>query len=132
MKKHLLTLAITLALPAFAHADAIQAGNGIAVVQTQSGTVQGYIHRDILTYKGIPYATAARFMPPQKVANWQGEKLALTYGDVCPQVPMGGRSFFFAGPEMPESEQCLNLNIWAPKNDGNKRAVMVWIHGGGF
>ena len=82
MKKHLLTLAITLALPAFAHADAIQAGNGIAVVQTQSGTVQGYIHRDILTYKGIPYATAARFMPPQKVANWQGEKLALTYGDV--------------------------------------------------
>lgn len=104
MKKHLLILAITLALPAFAHADAIQAGNGIAVVQTQSGTVQGYIHRDILTYKGIPYATAARFMPPQKVANWQGEKLALTYGDVCPQVPMGGRSFFFAGPEMPESE----------------------------
>ena len=88
MRKHLLTLAITLALPAFAHADAIQAGNGIAVVQTQSGTVQGYIHRDILTYKGIPYATAARFMPPQKVANWQGEKLALTYGDVCPQVPM--------------------------------------------
>ena len=104
MRKHLLTLAITLALPAFAHADAIQAGNGIAVVQTQSGTVQGYIHRDILTYKGIPYATAARFMPPQKVANWQGEKLALTYGDVCPQVPMGGRSFFFAGPEMPEPE----------------------------
>ena len=133
MKKHLFTLAITLALPALAHADAIQAGNGIAVVQTKSGTVQGYIHRDILTYKGIPYATAARFMPPQKVANWQGEKLALTYGDVCPQVPMGGRSFFFAGPEMPESEQCLNLNIWAPKkNDGDKRAVMVWIHGGGF
>nr|WP_269140018.1 carboxylesterase family protein [Aggregatibacter actinomycetemcomitans] len=51
---------------------------------------------------------------------------------VCPQVPIGGRSFFFTGPEMTESEQCLNLNVWAPKNDGKKRAVMVWIHGGGF
>ncbi len=116
----------------YATNDTIQAGNGIAVVQTQSGEIQGYIHNDILTYKGIPYATAERFMPPKPVENWQGIKMALTYGDVCPQVPMGGRSFFFTGPEMTESEQCLNLNVWAPKNDGKKRAVMVWIHGGGF
>lgn len=117
---------------ALASQDPIQAGNGIAVVNTKAGEIQGYIHNDILTYKGIPYATAERFMPPQKVENWQGTKLALTYGDVCPQVSMGGRSFFFAGPEMTESEQCLNLNVWAPNNDGKKRAVMVWIHGGGF
>nr|WP_233113630.1 carboxylesterase family protein [Aggregatibacter actinomycetemcomitans] len=116
----------------YATNDTIQAGNGIAVVQTQSGEIKGYIHNDILTYKGIPYATAERFMPPKPVENWQGTKMALTYGDVCPQVPMGGRSFFFTGPEMTESEQCLNLNVWAPKNDGKKRAVMVWIHGGGF
>ncbi|AFI86788.1 carboxylesterase [Aggregatibacter actinomycetemcomitans] len=116
----------------YATNDTIQAGNGIAVVQTQSGEIQGYIHNDILTYKGIPYATAERFMPPKPVENWQGTKMALTYGDVCPQVPIGGRSFFFTGPEMTESEQCLNLNVWAPKNDGKKRAVMVWIHGGGF
>ena len=61
MKKHLFTLAITLALPAFAHADAIQAGNGIAVVQTQNGTVQGYIHRDILTYKCLNRAGNASY-----------------------------------------------------------------------
>ena len=90
---------------ALASQDPIQAGNGIAVVNTKAGEIQGYIHNDILTYKGIPYATAERFMPPQKVENWQGTKLALTYGDVCPQVSMGGRSFFFAGPEMTESEQ---------------------------
>nr|WP_277395692.1 carboxylesterase family protein [Aggregatibacter actinomycetemcomitans] len=116
----------------YATNDTIQAGNGIAVVSTQAGEIQGYIQNEILTYKGIPYATAERFMPPKPVANWQGAKMALTYGDVCPQVPMGGRSFFFTGPEMTESEQCLNLNVWAPKNDGKKRAVMVWIHGGGF
>lgn len=111
----------------------VQAGNNIAVVQTQVGAVQGYVQNSVVTYKGVPYATAERFMPPQKVANWQGEKLALTYGEVCPQVPMGGRSFFFTGPEMTEGESCLNLNVWSPSvSDGKKRAVMVWIHGGGF
>lgn len=111
----------------------VQAGNNIAVVQTQVGKVQGYIQNDVVIYKGIPYATAERFMPPQKIANWQGEKLALTYGEVCPQVPMGGRSFFFTGPEMTEGENCLNLNVWSPSvSDSKKRAVMVWIHGGGF
>ncbi len=46
---------------------------------------------------------------------------------------MGGRSFFFTGPEMVEGESCLNLNVWSPSvSDGKKRAVMVWIHGGGF
>lgn len=128
----LLTIALGLIAPALASQDPIQAGSDIAVVHTQAGKIQGYIHNDILTYKGIAYAMAERFMPPQKVAKWQGVKMALTYGDVCPQVPMGGRSFFFTGPEMTQSEQCLNLNIWAPKNDGKKRAVMVWIHGGGF
>ncbi|KAA6210099.1 carboxylesterase/lipase family protein [Avibacterium paragallinarum] len=122
-----------LSTASFSHAaDPVQAGAGIAVVQTQAGELQGYVQDGIYTYKGVPYARAERFMPPHAV-TWQGTKLALTYGDVCPQVPMGGRSFFFTGPEMHESEQCQNLNIWTPSlSDGNKRAVMVWIHGGGF
>ena len=33
----------------------------------------------------------------------------------------------------PESEDCLFLNVWTPGvNDGGKRPVMVWLHGGGF
>ncbi|ABR75439.1 carboxylesterase/lipase family protein [Actinobacillus succinogenes] len=133
MLKKLSLSFLTLSLfTAFAQAE-IQAGNGIAVVQTAQGTVQGYIQDGILTYKGIPYAQAQRFMPPQKVAKWDGIKTALTYGDVCPQTRFGGRSFFFVGNEMPESEACQNLNVWTPAlNDGKKRAVMVWIHGGGF
>lgn len=128
----LLSASISMATMSYAETQ-VQAGNNIAVAQTQAGKVQGYVQNGVVTYKGVPYATAERFMPPQKVANWQGEKLALTYGEVCPQVPMGGRSFFFTGPEMTEGESCLNLNVWSPSvSDGKKRAVMVWIHGGGF
>ena len=34
----------------------------------------------------------------------------------------------------PTSENCLTLNVWAPPRGqrGDKRPVMVWIHGGGF
>jgi hypothetical protein len=31
------------------------------------------------------------------------------------------------------NDNCLNLNIWTPGiNDGKKRPVMVWFHGGGY
>lgn len=29
-------------------------------------------------------------------------------------------------------EDCLNLNIWRPADDGAPRPVMVWIHGGAY
>src|SRR5882762_9972388 len=31
------------------------------------------------------------------------------------------------------SEDCLRINVWTPAiNDGKKRPVMVWLHGGGY
>jgi len=32
-----------------------------------------------------------------------------------------------------QNEDCLHINVWTPAiNDGKHRAVMVWLHGGGF
>jgi para-nitrobenzyl esterase len=44
----------------------IQTGENIAVTNTESGKVRGYVHNTIYTYKGIPYAEAKRFMAPEK------------------------------------------------------------------
>ena len=113
------------------------ASSKVAVVETESGKVQGFVHHGIYTYRGIPYATAARFMPPQRVEKWKDQRTALTYGPICPQVQPEQYNdlseFLLPHRIWVESENCLNLNIWTPGiNDGKKRPVMVWFHGGGF
>ena len=118
-------------------ADPLIAKPGVAVADTESGKVEGFIHRGIYTYRGIPYAHAARFMPPEKVAKWDGVRTTLTYGFVCEQVLPDhiDDKLEFVGPHRYwlMSEDCQNLNIWTPAiNDGKKRPVMVWFHGGGF
>ena len=32
----------------------------------------------------------------------------------------------------PMDEDCLNLNVWTPGLDDQKRPVLVWLHGGGY
>jgi hypothetical protein len=50
----------------------IIAAKGVAVVATEYGSVAGYIHDGMFTFKGIPYADstagANRFMPPVKLS----------------------------------------------------------------
>lgn len=134
------TLALALALAlgvtqsAFAENDSVIAGPTVAVADTQTGQVQGFVHNGIYTYRGIPYATAERFQPPQPVENWDKTRLALMYGNICPQ-PAGNplANFMFSGPHLDQSDDCLNLNVWTPSiSDEQRRPVMVWLHGGGF
>lgn len=118
-------------------ASPLVAASGVAVVETDAGRLQGFIHRGIYTYRGVPYAQADRFMPPTRVPHWDGVRTALTYGYVSPQVNSTQIDDVgeFLTPHrygIPD-ENCQNLNVWTPGiNDGGKRPVMVWFHGGGF
>jgi len=143
MKKHLFSLIVSIALTfpfAFSQTNtdaAIIASKNIAVVPTESGKLRGYIHKGVYTYKGIPYAQADRFMPPSKPQPWTDVRTALTYGPVCPTDPTttvnDAIEFPFNHDWGYSNEHCQSLNVLTPMiNDGKKRPVMVWLHGGGF
>ena len=114
------------------------AGKNIALVQTEYGKVRGYIHNGIYTFKGIPYAKAKRFMPPERPSSWKDIRSSMTYGPTCPSIqqppfkdefefPLNRSRGYYIG------ENCLNLNIWSKLTSGAERQpVMVWLHGGGF
>ena len=113
-----------------------------AVVNTQYGKVRGYSRNGIYTYKGIPYgattAGAGRFKPPAAPLPWTDTRDCLVYGPICPQQANTGwlmeeYGFLYQWVDGFQSEDCLRLNIWTPGiNDGKKRPVLVWLHGGGF
>lgn len=107
----------------------VEAGPDIAVANTPSGKVQGYISNGIYTYHGIPYAQAdERFVEAHEVEPWEGVRMAFDYGPISPQEATGNIP---GGDNM--DNNCQNLNIWTPGiQDEGKRPVMVWLHGGGF
>jgi para-nitrobenzyl esterase len=113
-------------------------GENTAVVSTNSGKVRGYIHNGIYTYKGIPYAQAKRFQAPQKPTPWEGVRSSMTYGPVSPLMTPTTQvsdeiEFVFHHDWGYTNENCLVLNVWTPNvNDGKKRPVMFWMHGGGY
>jgi para-nitrobenzyl esterase len=118
----------------------ILAGDDIAVVTTRYGKVRGYVDDGIYAFKGIPYAKADRFMPPQAPDKWEGVRQVTIYGPQAMQGTAqhwGGQSdynfgFLFNREPMDEKE-CFVLNVWSRGiNDGKKRPVWVWIHGGGY
>lgn len=108
------------------------------VVETTGGKVAGYIDEGIYTYKGIPYAKAERFMAPVPADRWDGIRSSRAYGPTCPQGKRTGwysdeQAFSFNWDDGFPDEDCLRVNIWTPGiNDGKKRPVMVWLHGGGY
>lgn len=112
------------------------------IAETVYGRVKGTEVAGIKIFKGIPYGASTagknRFMPPVAPAKWTGVRDTLEYGSSAPQREpgAGGNASALAVAAAglpPESEDCLVLNIWTPAvNDGRKRPVMFWCHGGGF
>lgn len=116
----------------------VQTGASIAVTSTTKGKVRGYIENGIYTYKGIPYAQAKRFESAMPLQAWEGVKSTTTYGPVAylmnPTTAVQDESeFVFDHSWGYASEDNLRINVWTPAiKDSKKRAVLFWIHGGGF
>ncbi len=118
----------------------IKTGNDIAVVSTKYGNVRGYTDDGIYAFKGIPYAKAERFLPPQAPDKWEGIKQCTVFGPQAMQntaQKWEGQSDYNFGfqfnREPMDEKECFVLNVWTKGiNDGKKRPVWVWIHGGGF
>lgn len=110
------------------------------IVETAAGTLRGETREGIHSFKGIPYGAdtggANRFMPPRKPDQWAGVRDAVQYGPMAPQTATNApRSATSAvdGASGAEGEDCLVLNVFTPGlDDGVRRPVMVWCHGGGF
>ena len=118
----------------------VAAGEKIAVVSTQHGDVRGYIDDGVYAFKGIPYAAADRFMPPRAPEKWNNVRQCTIFAPRAMQrtsTEWGGQGdyeFGFQFSREPQDEKnSLVLNVWTNGiNDGKKRPVWVWIHGGGY
>lgn len=121
-----LAAAAALAMPA-----AIHAKTG-PVVAAPAGTVEGTTVGELDVFKGIPYAVPPvgklRWKAPEPLPRWQGVKQATAFGPGCITPTPAAKSVYWA-PKGPESEDCLTLNIWAPRNARNA-PVFFWIYGG--
>jgi len=102
------------------------------VAHTRQGAVQGVVENGIAIWRGIPYAAAERFLPPAPPAPWQGLRAATAFGPACPQPREQFMQELVGGLRLPESEDCLSLNVWAPAAEGIARPVLVFIHGGAY
>lgn len=121
-----------------------------AVVKTGFGAVLGNVAERHRSFLGIPYAVPPvgpnRWKKAKPIQSWiAGEVFdARKYGHHCMQLDTWESSYFrdlMVGLKTTESEDCLNLNVFAPtkarlsKLPGGKTTkipVMVFIHGGMF
>jgi para-nitrobenzyl esterase len=113
------------------------------VAEIGAGKIRGRSIDGVNAFKGVPYGAPTggrhRFMAPKKPEPWAGVRDALDWAGHAPQHPSSLKQrpelANLSGPRdmVPESEDCLTLNLWTRGlGDGAKRPVMVWYHGGAF
>jgi para-nitrobenzyl esterase len=128
------------------------------IAKTTAGQIRGSLDNGVFVYKGVPYGmdtAKTRFAAPKPAEPWQGLRDCLTWGPrtiqptpvaarpasrpaasrpAATQTARTGDRGYYMPPDLgPESEDCLNLNVWTKGlRDGGKRPVMVYFHGGGY
>jgi len=108
--------------------DNIEAND--TIIQTNYGIVRGALSpaQNVRSWLGIPFAAPPvkdlRWQIPQRPSSWSGIRNATNFGASCPQYTS---SFEI-------SEDCLYLNIFAPRQDTFTRPlpVLFWIYGGAW
>ena len=100
---------------------------------TRYGKVQGFVEDDINIFLGVPYAQA-----PVGELRWREALPPLPYDTILQAthfgddaiVPHVAWDMHYRGKQ--QSEDCLYLNIWAPKTNKSKLPVLVYFNGGGL
>lgn len=89
---------------------------------TQLGPIMGAHADGFDVFRGVPYAESPkRFQPSEPKQAWGRDPLqAVSFADGCMGSATG----------VPESEDCLYLNIWVPPGGKKNIPVMVYFHGG--
>ncbi|MFA5963564.1 MAG: carboxylesterase family protein [Sphingomonas sp.] len=121
-----------IALACLALAGPVAAQDAGPVVDAPSGAVRGRAEGDIRVFKGIPYALppvqGRRWQPPVAMPRWSGMRDATSFGPACVH-PQSKVVSVYSGEQLPTSEDCLTLNVWAPAK-ARGAPVFFWIHGG--
>ena len=123
--------------------EIVKHSGGMIWLRTGPGDIMGTSENGVLKFLGVPFAKAGRFEYAKPVESWEGAVLdAAEYGPGCPQcrqfdlhLEHPKRLFYHKeyrdGLHFDYSEDCLNLNIYAPEKAKNC-PVIVFIYGGGF
>lgn len=107
----------------------------MTVVDTSYGPIRGVDDGIVKVWKGIRYAAPLvgelRWRAPEPPQRWSEPADATRVGPVCPQ-PTDPRIPVDLGA--PQGDDCLTLNVWASSDTeaGDRKPVMVWVHGGAY
>ncbi len=131
--KTLAVLPMLIAIAMAIQAAAVAAPADPPLARVASGLLAGERTPVGSVFRGVPYAAAPvgdlRWRPPAALRSWTGLRPADRFGPACPQPTNANGAPNLGGYAGPTDEDCLTLNIWAPKA-ARRAPVMVWIHGG--
>lgn len=102
---------------------------------TNAGVVEGEVVGEVNQFLGVPYAAPPvgdlRWRAPQAMPPWNGLRSAKQAGRACSQIGNFYTSDDPATFDKPYgAEDCLYLNVWAPRSAGGSLPVLVFFHGG--